>query len=191
MICHKSDDLSIKKVVDCLKNGDIVVLPTDTVYGFSGIVDSLHNCDKKIRLIKGRSESKPFIQLISSPEKLQNYTNDIVPQSLLDKWPGPLTIIVKDLRFSSGDSVVKTAFRCPGDEWLRKILSEIDQPLYSTSLNRTGQPVLDEEAAIISEFKDEVPLIVLDGDKKNALPSTIVEFNGSEIKIIRQGSVKI
>lgn len=202
MICRKSDFDSIEKVVSAIKNGEVVIIPTDTVYGFSGIADSVHDCDKKIRKIKGRAESKPFIQLISSPEKIFDYTDEKIPERLLKFWPGPLTIIVKDKRFSKApDAIknddaaenicVKTAFRCPGDEWLRKILAQIDSPVYSTSLNRSGQPVLDEETAILNEFSSDASVIVLDGDKKNAVPSTIVEFAGEEIKVLRQGSVKI
>ncbi|MCR4953700.1 MAG: threonylcarbamoyl-AMP synthase [Treponema sp.] len=187
MICRKSDSESIKNVVEALKKGEVVIIPTDTVYGFSGIADSVHECDKKIRTIKGRSESKPFIQLISCPEKIFDYTDEKIPSTLLEHWPGPLTIIVKDNRYSN----VKTAFRCPGDEWLRQILAQVSEPVYSTSLNRSGQPVLDEESAILEEFSNDASVIVLGGDKKNAVPSTIVEFEGENIKVIRQGSVRI
>ena len=73
-----------------------MIIPTDTVYGFSGIVDSSEhfNTDAIIRKIKGREEYKPFIQLIAAPEDIVKYTDDVVPKKLLDCWPGPLTIIV-------------------------------------------------------------------------------------------------
>lgn len=189
MICRKSDSDSTKKIIDILKNGGIAVLPTDTVYGFSGLADDVNHCDQRIRKIKGREESKPFIQLISSPQKISAYTDDCIPEALLAHWPGPLTIIVNDKRFS--DKKIKTAFRCPGDIWLRSILEELDFPLYSTSVNRSGKPVLDEEGLIVNEFENEVDLIVLDGDKKNALPSTIVQIEDSDVRILRQGSLII
>ena len=203
----KDDPDSASHTAEVLKAGGVVIVPTDTVYGFSGIVkrDSRvkpgndKNCDvslsgltrqshtteARIRSIKGRSETKPMIQLIARPEDLIKYTEDIVPASLLQKWPGALTIIVNDNRGGT------TAFRCPGDEWLRKVIKACGCPIYSTSVNRSGQPVLDDQAAIINEFAGEVDLIVTDGDKKGAKPSTIVSITDGTIKILRQGDIII
>ncbi|MDE6736958.1 MAG: Sua5/YciO/YrdC/YwlC family protein [Treponemataceae bacterium] len=74
MICRKCDEESVSIAADFLKRGKIVVLPTDTVYGFSGIVDGRHyyyHTDRKIREIKWRGDEKPFIQLISSPAEMK------------------------------------------------------------------------------------------------------------------------
>ena len=84
-----------------------------------------------------------------------------------------------------------TAFRCPGDQWLRQVIAECGSPIYSTSVNRSGQPVLDCEEDIIKEFGCEVDLIVKDGDKKGAKPSTIVSITDGQIKVLRQGDVII
>lgn len=189
MICHKSDLDSIQKVVDLLKAGKVLILPTDTVYGFSGIVDTEKTCfstDKKIFSIKGRSESKPLIQLLASPQDLYTYTDDKIPNQLLLKWPGPLTIIVNNKKNNG-----TTAFRCPGDIWLRKIISLCNAPIYSTSVNRSGNPVLQNVNEICSEFENECDLIVIDFDTKDALPSTIVSLLNGKIEVVRQGAVKI
>ena len=186
MKCLKSDFDSIKKCADSLKNAQVVIIPTDTVYGFSAIVDDESKTKEKIQKIKGRGDEKPFIQLISGPEDIKKYTDDEIPSKLLDYWPGPLTIIVNDKRINS-----TTAFRCPADEWLRKIIKECNAPIYSTSVNRSGNPILETENEILAEFNDEVDLFVLDGDKINALPSTIVSVCDGNFKIIRQGCLKI
>ena len=186
MKCLKSDFDSIKKCADSLKNAQVVIIPTDTVYGFSAIVDDESKTKEKIQKIKGRGDEKPFIQLISSPEDIKKYTDDEIPSNLLNYWPGPLTIIVNDKRINS-----TTAFRCPADEWLRKIIKECNAPIYSTSVNRSGNPILETENEILAEFNDEVDLFVLDGDKINALPSTIVSVCDGNFKIIRQGCLKI
>jgi L-threonylcarbamoyladenylate synthase len=83
------------------------------------------------------------------------------------------------------------AFRCPGDAWLREIISRCQAPIFSTSVNRSGQPVLDTTNAITQEFANEVDLIIDDGDKKGALPSTLVTIENRAVKVLRQGSVKI
>ena len=199
MIINKNDPNSVEKTVQILKKGGICILPTDTVYGFSGIVGTKNfqpqnPTDVKIREIKGRSETKPLIQLIAKPEDIKLYTSDSIPQKLLDKWPGALTIIVhtkEDAPLSDQAKLPTIAFRCPGDQWIRQVIQETGAPIYSTSVNRSGQPVLDEESAIAEEFVKEVDLIVNDGDKKGALPSTLVSLQEGQIKILRQGSVKI
>lgn len=184
LLIDKAAPDSIEKTAEILKEGGVVIIPTDTVYGFSGKVESAgQTTDDRIRAIKGRAETKPMIQLIATPQDLAKYTSDNVPANLLQKWPGALTIIVNDNRGGT------TAFRCPGDEWLRKVIAECGSPIYSTSVNRSGQPVIDQEATIIKEFAGEVDLIVTDGDKKGAKPSTIVSITDGQIKVVRQGTV--
>ncbi len=196
MICRKEAGDSVARTYECLKSGGVCILPTDTVYGFSGIVDlregNYFKTDDRIRLIKGREESKPFIQLIACPEDIRKYSDVPLPQRLLSKWPGSLTVIVpvkEDCPLANFQRTV--AFRCPGDEWLRKIIALCDAPIFSTSVNRSGQKNLETEEEIVREFGDEVDLVVLNGDTRGALPSTLVAVGGGEIKVLRQGAVII
>ena len=215
MILKKSDKASIEQTVSTLRAGGIVIIPTDTVYGFSGIVDLAatgtdtgtsatgtatapvpFETDAKIRAIKGRAESKPLIQLIARPEDIRLYTDDDIPPELLSKWPGALTIIVhvkenSPLAATAIPDSRTIAFRCPGDAWLREIIARCSAPIFSTSVNRSGQPVLDTSDAISSEFSREVDLIIDDGDKKGALPSTLVTIENGQVRVLRQGSMKI
>lgn len=178
---------NIKNIcADSLKKGNVIIVPTDTVYGFSGIVDDKYNTAEIIRNIKGRSESKSFIQLIANPEDIKKYTNDFIPQKLLSLWPGPLTIIV-----NSSKSNETIAFRCPGDKWIRDIIQETGKPIFSTSVNRSGEMILDTESSIINEFEKSVDFIVLDGNKKNSLPSTIIKLIDNKWTVMRQGAVII
>jgi len=196
MNCKKTASDSIERSIEILKKGGVIILPTDTVYGFSGIVDSEattnFKTDAKIRAIKGRAETKPLIQLIATPEQIFSYTDDEIPATLLSKWPGALTIIVHvNKNYPYGPEGTTVAFRCPGDQWIRKIIAGCGAPIFSTSVNRSGEPVLDEEQAILKEFEQEVDLVVTDGDKKNALPSTLVSIENGNIKVLRQGTVII
>ena len=196
MLLKKSDKDSVKITSDVLKKGGIVIIPTDTVYGFSGIAACTNKngktTDAVIREIKGRSETKPLIQLIAKPEDIRLYTDDEIPESLLSKWPGALTIIVNIKKSAPEYETLPTvAFRCPGDPWLRQIIGNCNCPIYSTSVNRSGQPVLDEVSAIVSEFENEVDLIIDDGHKKGAVPSTLVSIEANKVKVLRQGSVVI
>ena len=191
MICHKSDAESTILCSQLLKQGNLVLLPTDTVYGISGIVSDDKTIDinvqKKIINVKGRDESKKMIQLISKPLDIFKYTNQKIPNSLFSYWPGPLTIIVT----SNKNPEETLAFRCPGDEWLRDVIDLCDFPLYSTSANMSGLPILETEKEIINVFENLVDLIVLDGDKKNGMPSTIIKITDNDFITIREGALKI
>ena len=193
MICRKSDAESALIAADYLRRGKVVVLPTDTVYGFSGMVDGRHysfHTDEEIRRIKGRGEEKPFIQLIAAPQDLKKYTRDLVPAEILAKWPGPLTVVVHT--FLKDGDITTTAFRCPNDEWLRRVIELCGAPIFSTSVNRTGAPVLDNVQDIKNEFGNDVALIVDDGSKRGNIPSTIVKIEeDGTVTLVRQGAVTI
>ena len=83
MICSKSDPDSAVRCANLLRKEKVLILPTDTVYGFSGVTG---RTDALIRKIKGRAETKPFIQLISSPEDISFITDDIIPEKILKLW---------------------------------------------------------------------------------------------------------
>jgi len=193
MICRKSDKESVYITVSYLRRGKVVILPTDTVYGFSGIVDGRHysfHTNQKICNIKGRDESKQLIQLIAEPSDVKKYTRDVIPDELFKKWPGPLTIIVHT--FEEDGNFATTAFRCPDDPWLREVIRQCGAPVYSTSVNKSGEKNLEALSEIRTTFGGDVPLIVDDGDKKGGIPSTIVsiEEDGS-VKVIRKGAVEV
>ena len=190
MIILRSDGNSVEFVSRVLLEGSVVVLPTDAVYGFSGVVPESEDV---IRKIKGRDETKPFIQLIAEPEDIYRYTDEVLPDQLLALWPGALTVIVplKKILITGESEVTTVAFRCPGDGWLRQIIKAVGKPIYSTSVNRSGQPVLSSVLEIDKEFGGEVKLIVDGGSTENALPSTLVKFEKGKCIILRQGDVCI
>ncbi len=189
MTLRKSEENSAERAASLLKAGKIVILPTDTVYGFSGIARRAEKdffTERLIAAIKGRAEEKPLIELLAFPEDVYNFTDERLPEEIFSKWPGPLTVIVQNnARYKRVTARDTTAFRCPGDGWLRKVIELCGAPLYSTSVNRSGKAVLSKISQIRSEFEGEVDLIVEDGDKDFAKPSTIVSFAGGVLKTIR------
>ncbi|UTC61565.1 L-threonylcarbamoyladenylate synthase [Treponema sp. OMZ 788] len=182
MVILKKDPKSLELAASALKNHDIIIVPTDTVYGFSGIIPITK---EKIIKIKKRGAEKSFISLIEKPEDIYKYTDTPIPQAFLDLWPAPLSLIVRD-KEGSGTS----AFRCPDDIWLRNLIGKTGFPIYSTSVNYSGEPLLSDIRDIIKEFEDKVSLIIDGGDQKG-LSSTIVSLIEKEPFIIRQGSLKI
>jgi L-threonylcarbamoyladenylate synthase len=193
-IVKKTDSDSIALTARSLTEKNCVIIPTDTVYGFSGVVPETENAIARIKGRNGQRDTKPMIRLISRPQDIFAYTDTAVPEELLSRWPGALTIIVplKALYAESdGAASASCAFRCPGDAWLRDVIAQTGSPIYSTSANRTGEPVLTRIADIIAEFKKDVPLIVDAGDSEDSLPSTIVALGENGWSVVRQGVVRV
>ncbi len=198
MLIKKNDSNSIKLTSQALKKGGIVIIPTDTLYGFSGIVsnqlfDSL-TTEEKILKIKGREKSKGLIRLIANPKDIFKYTDSQISYKFLELWPAPLTLIVKEKNSSN-----TLAFRCPADEWLRNLITSTESPIYSTSVNYSKQPILSKISEIRAEFEEKVALIVAldeqnpDNSEKalSGKASTIVSLVDKNPEILRQGALKI
>lgn len=184
MLIRKEDPDSVDIIVEKLRNREVVIIPSDTIYGFSGLAPWTED---SIKHIKGRDENKPFIQLIADAKDIEEFSDVVIPEKLLSYWPGPVTLIVP-LKDDPSKSI---GFRCPDDDWLRSIISKAGFPIYSTSVNYSGEPVISEIKDIIAEFESQVACIVDDGDRKNSKPSTIVILKENDISVLRQGEVVI
>ena len=182
MKIQKNNPESIDIAATYLAKGKLVIIPTDTIYGFSGIVPDAHELIIKV---KGRDEGKPFIQLIACPEDLEQYSQDILHKDLQALWPGAVTIIVRN---KTGGT---TAFRCPGDQWLRSVIQKTGKPIYSTSVNKAGEAPLMKISEICQIFGKTADLIIDNGDSVESIASTIIDVTNSTCRIIRQGAVKI
>lgn len=180
MIIRKDDSDSAEIAAKYLRERKTAVLPTDTIYGFSGVAPDTKG---RIIAIKGRDEGKPFIELIPDPSFVADRMKDRVNPDLLALWPGAVTIIM-----NTKDGTT-TAFRCPGDPWLRKVLELTGAFVYSTSVNRSGEKALVAIEDIAREFGTDVDLIVDAGNPSESRASTIVDATKDEYRIVRQGSV--
>jgi L-threonylcarbamoyladenylate synthase len=170
------------RLLEVLAGGGVVIMPCDTIYGIVGVAPA---SEERIRALKGR-EQKSFLQLIASADWLSRFSDLELPQGLSTFWPGPLTLIVP-ARGSSGT----VALRVPDDPLLRELLQELDRPLYSTSVNRSGEPALWRIEDIAAAFESSLDLLVDAGDLEGRLPSTILDLTSSPIRILRQGALQV
>lgn len=171
----------IAEILETLADKGIVIMPCDTIYGIVGIAPSTENT---IRGLKGREETKPFLLLIRK-EWVSNFTPIEIDKYLLDLWPGPLTLIVP------GNNGKTIALRVPDDDRLQNILSVLKEPLYSTSVNRSGYESLYRSDDIEKEFGSEIDLFVNEGDLEGGVPSTIVDISKKPCKILREGACSV
>lgn len=169
-----------------LRNGDLCIIPTDTVYGIVAI-DGFQDSIRRIFEIKQRTPEKQLIRLIGNLEALSNYTEQQVPVELGQYWPGPLTII---FRARKGGTV---ALRCPDDPFLRLIFRQIGpEALVAPSANISGEEIITGCEVLIRTFEGKVPLIVC---LKRAIvdrkTSTIVDISEERWRVVRQGALRI
>ena len=192
MTLLKSDPKSAEAAARILLEGKIAVLPTDTIYGFSAlsILDGKSSgLDVRIDEIKKSEKSKPLIELISEPKDVYKYTDQKIPPELFEKWPGPLTIIVKNNQwYESLTGREATAFRCPGEPWLRRVIALCNSPVYSTSVNFSGSAPLTDDESVLREFGGQIALFVSDAQKPFCRPSALVSIADGNIKVVRPGS---
>ena len=187
---------NIIEVATALRDGKLVVFPTDTVYGIGTNVYNKDACEK-IYEVKGRPKNKPLSVLISDISMLQDIVDYISPveQKLIDTfWPGPLTIkFLKKTAFlpdivSAGDKYIRV--RLINDSITKEIIDLAQVPIVAPSANLHGSPTGTKVKNIINELGNKVDYILDCGDIEDDTVSTIVQVEDEEINIIREGKIK-
>jgi len=187
------DNLSeiITTTIQTLKEGGVIVAPTDTVYGM--LADATNELAiKKLYKIKDRSEDKAlpiFVRDITMAQELAIISQE--QQSYLEKnWPGKVTTILerKDGIKIFGVENKTIALRIPSYPFINLLLEKINLPLSGTSANISGEPSSTKIDEILKQFENKEihpDLIINAGDLEESQPSTIVDLTEADIKIIR------
>lgn len=180
-----------ERIISELKNGNLVIMPTDTVYGI--IADATkEETIKKVFNAKERSFNKPLLVLVSDKNMLENLVSEISPKAeeIISKyWPGPLTILfpkkdeVSDILTASSPYI---AIRMPNDKRLLNIIRKVNKPLISTSANITSKETITEVSQIEEKMKEKISYILDGGVVKNEA-STIIKIENDKIEIVRAG----
>ena len=184
-----------KKAVEILKQGDVVALPTETVYGLAGRIDC-EKALKKIFQLKKRPLFDPLIVHCYNKKQALSYLakKQVLIEKLLDEFaPGPLTLVTKKNNkisplITAGKKTV--AFRIPKHPILKKILTKLAVPLAMPSANPYGKVSPVKSQHVLSSFKNKIP--VLEGGAcQKGLESTIVKINSSkkQLLILRPGII--
>lgn len=179
---------ALEKAVFLLKKGDVVICPTDTVYGFLADASNKKAVDKIFK-IKKRLRSKPLSLFVKDVKMAQGLAHINKSQaSMLNKyWPGKYTFVLpkkQDLKIY-GVAEDTIALRIPDHEFLNKLLKKIDIPLAQTSVNISGRSIIDTVSNIVNQFGKKQILIIDGGDLKNAKASKIIDATKDAINIIR------
>ena len=193
-IIKKNNNKNISEVVARLKAGEVIGLPTETVYGLAGRCDSKSTIEN-IYKIKNRPKSNPLIIHYSN---INDALNDIHKDSraidLANKfWPGPLTLVAKVKNKSICKSALSKmntiAVRVPSNIIFLKILSKLKIPLAAPSANRYGKISPTSASDVYEELNGKISVILDGGNSLIGLESTVIDLTEKKAKIIRHGGI--
>jgi tRNA threonylcarbamoyl adenosine modification protein (Sua5/YciO/YrdC/YwlC family) len=184
-----------RAAVDAIEAGDLVVLPTDTVYGLAA---DAFKSDAVQRLLdaKGRGRDMPPPVLISVVESLDALATDVpdAGRKLCEKfWPGPLTVICHaqgSLMWDLGETQGTVALRVPDHENTRELLSRTG-PLAVSSANKSGQPAALDVYDAEEQLADAVAVYLDGGEVSGGQPSTIVDITTEVPRVVRLGALSL
>ena len=185
----------LEMALAAVRRGELVVLPTDTVYGLG--------CDAftpaavaALLAAKGRGRDLPVPVLIGSPRTLYGvaYGLDERARDLVEAfWPGGLTLVCKvqpSLEWDLGDTRGTVAVRMPLHPVALELLADTG-PLAVSSANRSGEPPATDVDSAVQQLGDAVSVYLDGGRSGDPVPSTIVDLSGPEPRVLREGAVSL
>lgn len=184
----------LKQASDNIKKGELVIFPTETVYGIGANgLDS--TAVEKIFIAKGRKTDNPLILHISDMDMLDAIAYDITPleKKLMEKfWPGPLTIILK--KKDTVPNIVSAnlqtvGVRMPSLKIARELIRQAGVPIAAPSANISGKPSGTNINDIKDEFQNKVSCIIDGGETQVGLESTVIIVKEDTINILRPGKI--
>lgn len=181
MIIEKKD---YRYAVDVLKKDGIIAYPTDTVYGLAIRYNSNKALENLINR-KKRPKEKSFPIMVSNLQMLKKVAIvDERSEEIINRlMPGALTVVL-----NKNDGTRTIAIRMAHEETLKKIIEELNEPIYLTSANLSNYPTCNSPEEIVMYNLADV---IVNGEIKNGIASTIVDLTGDDIKILRQGPISL
>lgn len=186
----------IEKAGELIKQGKIVIFPTETVYGI-GTNGLDENAVRKLYKVKKRPLNKPISLLVSNMEMVNLIAKDITETEykiMKNFFPGPLTIILKkkknvpDIVTARQDTV---GVRMPRGDVARKLVELSGVPIAAPSANISGEPSGTNLQEIMKHFEGKVDYCIDGGNSELGLASTIVQVIDDRPMILRQGSITL
>ncbi|MCZ0981302.1 L-threonylcarbamoyladenylate synthase [Streptomyces diastatochromogenes] len=193
--CNEATDRAtgLREAASAVRRGELVVLPTDTVYGIGADAFS-GEAVGDLLAAKGRGRNTPTPVLIGSPNTLHGLVTDFSEQAweLVDAfWPGALTLVARhqpSLQWDLGDSRGTVAIRMPLHPVAIELLTEVG-PMAVTSANLTGHPAPEDCDAAQRMLGDAVSVYLDGGPTPGIVPSSIVDVTGKVPVLLREGAL--
>ena len=191
---NEKDTGVVELAAKLLQEGQLVAIPTETVYGL-GANGLDPEAVAKIFITKGRPQDNPLILHIADPKQMEMICKDI-PESayaLADAfWPGPLTMVLpaKDIVPKCTTAGLPTvAVRCPDCEITRSIIRTAGVPVAAPSANISGKPSTTTAEHVYHDHNGKIPLIVDGGACRVGVESTIIDLTETPARLLRPGGI--
>ncbi len=183
----------IKKAIDVMRNGGVILYPTDTIWGI-GCDATNEEAVKKVYEIKKRADSKALICLVDSEAKIDFYVEDVPPVAwdLIELSTKPLTVIYDGARNLAPNLLAEdgsVGIRVTNEEFSKQLCFRFRKAVVSTSANISGEPSPKSFADISDEIKNAVDYIVgvRQNEKGGVKPSSIIKLGaGGVVQVIRE-----
>jgi L-threonylcarbamoyladenylate synthase len=190
---------NIKKAIKILKNGGIIIYPTDTCYGI-GVDATNKKAIKKLIALKERDFKTPISVIVKNFKMAQEIGEfNFQTKKLFKKnLPGPLTLIVKKKKSIYKLPNILTAkkrkigIRMPNNKIALELVKKFNKPITTTSANISNKPECYSKQEILKQFKNikKIDLILDIGKLPKIKPSTVIEIIDGKLKILRQGTIE-
>jgi L-threonylcarbamoyladenylate synthase len=195
LVTEDNLDEAVQKAARLLKNGELVGMPTETVYGLAANAFD-KDAVKKIYKAKGRPADNPVIVHISDFVMLRDIAevNEIALELAKEFWPGPLTLVLNKKPSISDEitcSLPTVAVRMPSNHISHAVISATDVPIAAPSANLSGKPSSTTAKHVFDDFSGKIPLILDGGPSELGIESTVVSIAGEKPVLLRPGMITL
>ena len=183
----------IDEITNILKQGGVICVPTDTVYGLCGCINS-EKVKQKLIEIKMRPSNKLFPIMCADIDQIKEIAviDGKADKIIQNFMPGPITLVLRKRAnlpnyINNGKDTI--AIRMATSKFLEELIKKVDCPVFMSSANKSGYPTCTN----IEEIKLACPNLngIVEGSVKFGMPSTIVSCIENKIKIIRDGPITL
>lgn len=191
----KSGPVAYAAARQCLREGRLVALPTETVYGLAGDARR-DDAIAAIYAAKGRPSHNPLITHILDPKSAATYAElSPLAERLIEQfWPGPLTLVLtrrpSDLAERASAGLSTLALRCPDTPWRKGLVQAgWTAPLVMPSANLSGHVSPTTAEHVKHDLGDRIDLIIDGGPCRAGVESTVIRLDGNRATLLRQGAI--
>ena len=185
----KSSEMN--EIISTIKNGKVVAFPTETVYGLGVKFGSVEALDLLMEA-KNREYSKAITLMVANKQEIENnaYVSHDAKKIISRFMPGMLTLVFKkkenvDSKMTNGKETI--GIRIPDNDFVLSLLKEAG-PMLVTSANLSNHPNTTSTKEVLEQLDGRIDLIV-DGETKDSIASTVIDVSGKDIKILREGKI--
>jgi L-threonylcarbamoyladenylate synthase len=187
-------DCAVEKAAGMLRAGDLVALPTETVYGLAANAFDA-NAVRRIFELKGRPEGNPIIVHVASRDMAMDCVTewgDSAERLAKAFWPGPLTLVLPKsakVPYAVTAGGLTVGVRWPSHPFIQAVIRECGFPLAAPSANLSNQLSPTNAEHVRKSFGNKIPLIIDGGQSQVGIESTVVDLSVTPSRLLRPGII--